>query len=133
MHILKDFFEKFDAYYVGGYVRDLIRGVESIDIDIAVDASLSEFLPLFKEYHPHAMKKYENCSFRHNGKHYSISRMRKDVACDGRQAKIEPVHTVEEDVIRRDFTVNAIYMTFDGQFVDPVGGVHLFLLLYKYL
>lgn len=123
MNILRDFFEKFDAYYVGGYVRDLIRGHESLDIDIAVDASLKDFLPLLKDCNPYVVKKYENCSFHHQGKHYSMSRMRKDITCDGRHAKIEPVHTIKEDASRRDFTINAIYMTFDGKFIDPLNGI----------
>jgi len=121
--MLENFFKKFDAYYVGGYVRDFIRGYESSDIDIAVDAALEDFLPFFKNYHPHVIIKYENCSFSAQGKHYSISRMRKDAMCDGRHARIEPVHTIEEDALRRDFTINAIYMTFDGALIDPVHGI----------
>ncbi|USO02381.1 MAG: CCA tRNA nucleotidyltransferase [Alphaproteobacteria bacterium] len=123
MHFLEKLFETFEAYYVGGYVRDLIRGYESLDIDIAVDASLKDFLPFVKKYNPYIMTKYENCSFSYEGRKYSISRMRKDIMCDGRQAKIQPVHTIEEDALRRDFTINAIYMKFNGEFCDPVGGI----------
>ena len=115
--------KKFSIYYVGGYVRDLLRGVESKDIDLAIDAPLSEWVDFLKDYKPYIMTRYESCSFRLDGKHYTISRMRKDIACDGRQANIIPVHTITEDALRRDFTMNAIYMTMDGDFLDPVGGM----------
>ena len=123
MNEIEVLFQKYKAYYVGGYVRDLLLGIESHDIDIAIDAPLEEWLPIFKDRKVFVTKRYESCSFRYNECHYTISRMRKDTLCDGRQATIEPVHTIEEDALRRDFTINAIYMTFDKKIIDPVGGV----------
>lgn len=124
MQQIEQLFQKYPTYYVGGYVRDWLLGRESPDIDIVVDAPLSEWLPMFqKVVKPYVMLRYESCSFKWEGCHYTISRMRKDVSCDGRQADIEPVHTIEEDALRRDFTINAIYMTYDRKIIDPVGGV----------
>ena len=123
MKELEILFQKYPTYYVGGYVRDLLRGVESSDVDIAIDAPLADWIYLFSPYKPYIMPRYESASFKHERKHYTISRMRRDISHDGRQSDIIPVHSIEEDAKRRDFTINAIYMTYDQQLIDPVGGV----------
>lgn len=51
-----------------------------------------------------------------------ITTLRKDVETDGRHAKIAPTDSWEEDANRRDFTMNAMYLSPDGALYDPHDG-----------
>ncbi|MGR3514743.1 MAG: CCA tRNA nucleotidyltransferase [Paracoccaceae bacterium] len=54
---------------------------------------------------------------------FEITTFRRDVATDGRRATVAFAQTVEDDALRRDFTVNAIYADQSGHLVDPTGGL----------
>jgi tRNA nucleotidyltransferase/poly(A) polymerase len=112
-------------YAVGGCVRDRLLGKEPHDLDFAVP------------YHPKETMKMAMAAGYHsvptgidNGtvtvivddKHYEITTFRKDVECDGRQAKSTFSDTIEEDLSRRDFTINAMAMDKSGILIDPYGG-----------
>jgi len=112
-------------YIVGGAVRDLLSGKEPNDYDVVTDIPMSELITLFTE----GGFKVKQTGVAHfvlnvykNGYGVEISNFRKDVVCNGRQAECE-VGTIEDDSKRRDFTINAVYMStrFDGTFVDPTG------------
>jgi len=49
--------------------------------------------------------------------------LRKDVLTDGRHAKVTFISNWEEDAIRRDFTINAIYADLEGRIFDPLNGI----------
>ena len=49
--------------------------------------------------------------------------MRKDVSTDGRHANVEFTSNWEEDALRRDFTINAIYADIEGRIFDPLNGI----------
>ena len=109
----------FSAYYVGGCVRDLLREKNSSDIDIATNATLGEIKKLFpnaaiigEAFSVALVHKIEVATFRQDGP-YSDFRHPDFV-------KIVP--TVEEDLSRRDFTINAIAMDINGNLVDPFNG-----------
>jgi len=109
----------FSAYYVGGCVRDLLRGKNSSDIDVATNATLEEIKNLFpnaaiigEAFSVALINKIEVATFRQDGP-YSDFRHPDFV-------KIVP--TVEEDLSRRDFTINAIAMDINGNLVDPFSG-----------
>ena len=115
----------FEAYYVGGCVRDLIMGREINDIDIATSALPEETAAVFKNEKviPTGIKHgtvtvisggvpYEITTFRHDGS-YSDSR---------RPDSVRFSHSIEEDLARRDLTINAIAMDLRGSTVDPFGG-----------
>ena len=55
-------------------------------------------------------------------KKFEITSLRKDVATDGRHAKVEFSLDWKEDASRRDFTINAIYADKDGNIFDPFNG-----------
>ena len=113
--------KKFPLYYVGGYVRHHILSRVTHDLDLAIDAPLTQWLPIIKTFSPYVSQHYESCSFRAGEYHYTISRMRQDRDCDGRNANIIPTHDLLVDALRRDFTINAIYMTLDYKIIDPIG------------
>ena len=113
----------FDAYIVGGFVRDYLLGLKTSDIDITTSAKPDEVETFFDRV-KHTGKKfggvtvwigenaYEVTTFRKEGK-YVLHRYPSEVSFS---------KTVEEDVIRRDFTINALLMDEDQQILDYVGG-----------
>src|SRR3990167_6778060 len=109
--ILKD--AGFDAYAVGGCVRDLLREHTPADWDIATNADPKDIQRLF----PHSF--YENKfgtvtivteSKKDSLKHVEVTPYRADVSYSDKRHPDEVafVRTIEEDLKRRDFTVNAI-------------------------
>ena len=114
----------FQSYFVGGCVRDLLRGVEPKDYDVATDARPDEVLALF----PRSLmvgaqfgvvgvmigeQRIEVATFRNDGL-YSDGRRPDDVTY---------TRDPREDVLRRDFTINGLLMepTVDST-VDPMSG-----------
>ncbi len=120
-------------YVVGGYVRDLIMGRKSKDVDFAVTAPSFAVMSnailgrggkvyiTNQEYTTIRARMYwepAGCEVdadfvlcRKDG-HYS----------DGRRPDTVELGTLEDDLARRDLTCNAIAMTEDGTFIDPFGG-----------
>ena len=55
---------------------------------------------------------------------FELTTLRKDVKTDGRHAVIEKIDNWEEDSKRRDFTINAIYLSKNGKVFDPQQGIN---------
>lgn len=115
------------AYVAGGAVRDIVLGKTPHDYDIATSAKPDETVGIFEKaginYYDNAAKHgtvtavtsegdVEVTTFREDG---SYSDMR-------RPDKVVFKTTIEEDVRRRDFTINAMYMDSEGKIYDPEGG-----------
>jgi poly(A) polymerase len=58
-----------------------------------------------------------------SGKPFEVTTLRRDVATDGRRAVVAFTTDWREDAQRRDFTMNALYATAEGEVIDLVGGV----------
>lgn len=111
----------YSSYIVGGYVRDRILGIESSDIDIATSAKPRDVANIFgiKE-----ASKLGCISIRKNGLTIDITTFRREANYDGRHPKeLIYVDDIDEDLLRRDFTVNAICMDSDENIYDPLGGI----------
>ncbi len=117
----------YQAYMVGGSVRDFLRGVQPKDWDITTDATPEEIQKIFPDTvyenifgtvgiktdsEDFALKVIEVTTFRIEGR-YTDSR---------HPDEVKFAKTIEEDLSRRDFTVNAIAMNVDGDLVDPHNG-----------
>lgn len=113
----------FQAYFVGGSVRDLLLGREIGDIDIATSAKPDEVMQLFPKtidvgaQHGtvivlHEGEPFEVTTFRTEGKYEDYRR----------PSQVAFIAALEEDLKRRDFTVNAIAMDTAGKIIDPFGG-----------
>jgi tRNA nucleotidyltransferase (CCA-adding enzyme) len=119
----------FEAYLVGGCVRDMMLGREPKDWDVATDAKPAEVQKLFPESvyenefgtvgvktesEDPRLKIIEITTYRIEGE-YTDKRHPDEVRF---------ASNIEDDLSRRDFTVNAMAMDMKGDMVDPFGGTH---------
>lgn len=104
----------YTAYFAGGFVRDLLLGNRSHDIDIATDALPEEIARLFP-HHALVGAEFGVCIVRHKGHQFEVATFRRDVSYeDGRRpSEVHLKSSPEEDAKRRDFTIN-------GMFYDPL-------------
>lgn len=116
----------YQAFAVGGCVRNTLLGVPVRDIDIATSATPAETTRLAKR----AGMKAIPTGFDHgtvtvvvNEKPFEVTTFRRDVETDGRRAIVAFTDSMEEDARRRDFTMNALYADASGQVHDPLGGM----------
>jgi poly(A) polymerase len=111
------------AWFVGGCVRDGLLGLEAGDIDIATDATPDRVTELAEDAGLRAVPTgAEHGTITIVADHFpvEVTTLRRDVATDGRRATVAFTDRMEEDAHRRDFTVNALYATPDGEVLDPV-------------
>lgn len=115
----------FEAYYVGGCVRDLIMGREIHDTDITTSALPEETTAVFSGYKviPNGIK-HGTVTVICDGESYEITTFRQDGSySDSRRPDIVTFsRSIEEDLARRDLSINAIAMDICGNIVDPFGG-----------
>jgi poly(A) polymerase len=114
----------FTAYVVGGAVRDLVMGIEPKDYDIVTNAGIDQVAGLFERTVPVGARFGISLVVLH-GKAYEVARFRTDGAyVDGRRPVSVTPATAEDDVRRRDFTINALlYDCARGEVIDSVGGL----------
>lgn len=113
------------AWVVGGCVRDLLRGATVSDWDLATSARPEEVVRLFRRTIPTGIK-HGTVTIMDGGVGYEVTTLRGEGAySDGRRPDaVHFVASIEEDLARRDFTVNALALELDdGLIVDPWGGV----------
>jgi poly(A) polymerase len=116
--------EGFQAYLVGGCVRDLVMGREPEDYDVSTDATPDQVVRIFPEsltvgaqfgvvIVPRAAGNVEVATFRSDGRY-----------TDGRHpSEVRYAKTPQEDVRRRDFTINGLLLDpLENQVLDYVGG-----------
>jgi poly(A) polymerase len=115
-----------EARFVGGAVRNALLGAAVVDIDIAVPIPPEESLARLKAS---GLKVIET-GLDHGtvtaiaGTHaFEITSLRRDVETDGRHAKVAFTDDWQQDAQRRDFTINALYATADGEIFDYATGV----------
>jgi len=124
--------EGFDAYLVGGCVRDLLLGREPKDFDVATNAEPDQVKKVFRNCrligrrfrlaHVYFGREViEVATFRGAGETKNDKQVLNN---EGRLLRDNIYGTIEEDVWRRDFTVNALYYNIkDFSVVDYVGGM----------
>ena len=113
------------GFLVGGAVRDKILNKDPGDYDFATDIGYSELKRIFADYSPKEMGAHFGILMINvNGKSYEIAKFRKETGVyNSRYPKeIKFVKTIEEDLARRDFTINSIAYSEQTGIVDLYGG-----------
>lgn len=117
--------EGFEAFVVGGFVRDLLLNRETHDCDVTTNARPHEIEHVFLDYkQSHIGKDHGTVGVKVNGEWIEITTYRVDEASlDHRRPQAVRFSThLKEDVMRRDFTMNALAMDGSGALIDFVGG-----------
>jgi len=125
----------FAAYLVGGCLRDLIAGLAPKDFDVATDASPEEVRKLFgncrligrrfRLAHVHFGREIIEVATFRGGAETEVANDERQQVCEdsGRILRDNVFGTLEDDVWRRDFTINALYYNIaDFSLVDYCGG-----------
>lgn len=123
---MNNIFEKngFKAYLVGGAVRDMFMNKEASDWDIATDATPEQVISAFKKVIPTGIA-HGTVTVHFMGEEIEVTTFRIEQGySDGRHPdKVSYASDIEEDLSRRDFTMNAIAVSLkDGSIVDPFNG-----------
>jgi len=115
-----------DIRIVGGAVRNWLMGLAVADVDLATTALPATVIARARR----AGMKPVPTGIEHgtvtvivDGKPFEVTTLRQDVETDGRHAVVHFGRDWSADAMRRDFTVNALYATADGDIIDLVGGI----------
>ena len=115
----------FTARAVGGIVRNTLLGLPATDIDIATNARPEDTQRLA---HAAGLKTiptglaHGTVTVMAQGAAIEVTTLRRDLATDGRHARVAFTDDWAADASRRDFTINALYCSRHGDLFDPLGG-----------
>jgi tRNA nucleotidyltransferase/poly(A) polymerase len=115
----------FETWCVGGAVRDALLGHPHLDWDLATDATPDDVRRIFgrKRTIPVGIDFGTVGVLDRDGVMHEVTTFRRDVHTDGRHAVVEFGASLDEDLARRDFTINAIAVSpRDGEIRDPFDG-----------
>ncbi len=113
----------YETWAVGGAVRDALLGHQHADWDLATRATPAEVKRVFKRTIPVGVEHGTVGVLAKDGVMYEVTTFRRDVETFGRHAVVEFADTLEEDLARRDFTLNAIaWHPLRKELRDPYGG-----------
>ncbi len=113
----------YEAYFVGGSVRDMLLGREIGDVDIATSAKPHEVIRLFDKTLPIGIE-HGTVVVEQAGRFFEVTTFRTDgdYLDFRRPSEVQFVSSLKEDLQRRDFTINAIALTKEGEIIDPFNG-----------
>lgn len=112
-----------EGWAVGGGVRDALLGMAGTDWDLATSARPGEVRRIFRRTVPIGLEFGTVGVLARDGVLYDVTTFRRDVETDGRRAVVAFADRVEDDLARRDFTINAVaWHPLRHEFVDPFGG-----------
>lgn len=113
----------FETWTVGGAVRDAFRGAESREWDLTTRATPAEVQALFRRTVPVGVAHGTVGVLDRGGTLYEVTTFRRDVETSGRHAVVAFSDSLDEDLARRDFTINAVaWHPLDGRLRDPFEG-----------
>ena len=112
----------FESWLVGGGVRDALMGHRQLDWDLATAARPGQVQRLFKRTVPVGIRFGTVGVLDEQGRLHEVTTFRRDVETDGRHAVVEYGASLDEDLARRDFTINAIAYHPERGLRDPFDG-----------
>lgn len=116
----------FEAYLVGGAVRDFLTDGNPLDFDLATDATPDDILNVFSE------RKTVTSGMKHGTVTVIVNRKAVEITTfriegqytdNRRPDSVAFSRSLEEDVLRRDFTINSLAMDLTGRVLDFTGGI----------
>jgi poly(A) polymerase len=114
------------AWVVGGAVRDALRGRSVSDIDLATTALPERAVEIVKTLGFKAIPTgiaHGTITACRESAVFEVTTLRRDVSTNGRHAEVIFGQSLLEDAARRDFTINALYVSASGELIDPLNGV----------
>src|SRR6478672_9285649 len=112
-----------ESWFVGGAVRDALLGHPNLDWDLATAATPQQVQRLFRRTVPVGIEFGTVGVLDDKGVLHEVTTFRRDVKTDGRHAVVEFGASLDEDLARRDFTINAIaYSPKKDEIRDPYNG-----------
>jgi poly(A) polymerase len=114
-----------EARFVGGCVRDALLDLEGGDLDLATPARPEAVMAALGAAKIRAIPtgiEHGTITAIIRPRHFEITTLRRDVETYGRRARVAFEAGWDEDAARRDFTINAIYLSPDGTLHDPTAG-----------
>ena len=106
----------FNLYLVGGTVRDFLLKLDLNDMDLATDATPTQMLPFLKGADD-TFKQYGSLKYTFEGVKFDITTLRVEGKYDDSRhpSKVKYVTDLKKDYVRRDFTINSMYL--DSYFI----------------
>ncbi len=112
-----------ETWCVGGALRDHLLGEEASDVDLATSATPDVVQRLFRRTVPVGIRFGTVGVLDSEGKLHEVTTFRADVVTDGRHAQVVFGVSLEDDLARRDFTLNALAChPLTSEWQDPFGG-----------
>ena len=118
-------YQKNSIFVVGGSIRDALLNREITDIDFATSLEPKTITEILNKENI----KFIDVGIDHgtvtaiiNERKFEITTFRNDIFTDGRHAQVSFSNSLEEDALRRDFTINAMYLDKGGNLIDPTDG-----------
>ncbi len=115
--------EGHETWCVGGAIRDNLLGLDNHDFDLATAAPPAVVQKLFKRTVPVGVEHGTVAVLDGQNRPHEVTTFRKDITTDGRHAVVEFGYSLQDDLARRDFTINSIaYHPLRHEFRDPFDG-----------
>jgi tRNA nucleotidyltransferase (CCA-adding enzyme) len=113
----------YEAYFVGGSVRDYLLSKDIDDVDIATSATPDEIKKIFPKTVDVGIE-HGTVLVLFNGHSYEVTTFRTESEYEDfrRPKNVQFIRSLNEDLRRRDFTMNAIAMDRHGKLIDPFHG-----------
>lgn len=113
----------YEIRVVGGAVRDLLMGLEPKDLDFATTATPTQMKEMFTSEEVRMInmngEKHGTITPRINDKqNFEVTTLRIDVVTDGRRAEVQFTTDWVLDALRRDLTINSMFLGLDGSVYD---------------
>lgn len=119
-NVLDELTKQYDAYVVGGYVRDYLLGIKTYDVDICTTALPKDICNIFNI----RANNYGSAKLIVDNYNIDITTFRKDSQYNKRRPmEVEYITDLLTDLKRRDFTINTICMDKDGKIIDLLNGI----------